>query len=172
MRNFYERISDVRILLFSGGVALVCMLLLYSSMGRVLPEGVPGVFSLQTAFSRERLLRIISLWGEDALREYLRLTYLDFLYALAYSLFLLGLIVRLGRVSASRWKYAAGMPLLAGFLDWVENILHLIFLPTFRDLSAGVVFLFSLISALKWGLALFSLAVVLLLFIKYALGRG
>ncbi len=165
MRNM---ISKPGFLLLSGVFTLLFMLILYTSMARVLPSGAPGVFSLQTAFSKASLMSILSAWG-PALSTYLALMTVDFFYALSYGLFLSGLIEILTRKSRGL-SFLFYLPLGAAALDWAENVLHLIFLPDYETIRAGTVFIMSLISSLKWILAIISILAIIALLIKVLVG--
>ena len=167
MRN---TISKPGFLLLSGVFTLLFMSILYTSMAKVLPSGAPGVFSLQTAFSKARLVSILSAWG-PALGTYLALMAVDFFYALSYGLFLSGLIEILTRKSR-KLSFLFYLPLGAATLDWVENVLHLIFLPDYETISSSMVFFVSLLSSIKWGLAIISILAIILLLIRALIDLG
>ncbi len=153
------------LVVLSGVFTVFFMIILYSSMGRALGPGIPGVFSMQTAFSRDRLFYILSCWG-PALETYLRLTWLDFLYALSYGVFLSGLLGILLRGTSGGLSCILYIPLIAAGLDWAENFLHLYLLPHYRNLSQEWIFIVSLLSSLKWFLAFLSLLFLVILGIK------
>ncbi len=147
------------------------MAVLHAQMGGALPSGAPGVFAMQTCFSKARLLWILSKWGHGALRVYLGLMWVDFIYALAYGFFLASLLGLLLKVEGkpARWKFVLlSLPLLASFLDWTENLLHILLLPEIQRLPEVVVFLMALLSSAKWCFALTAIAAVLFLLVYKA----
>ncbi len=138
-------------------------------MARELPPHAPGIIPMELAFTKGKLVQILNSWGK-ALNTYLKIMWIDYLYALAYGVFLAGLFSMVSREQGKppgRGKILFfSLPFLAGVLDWVENTLHLALLPGYRSLSAPTVFALSLISLVKWLAALVSILAIAFFLVK------
>lgn len=94
----------------------------------------------------------------------------DMIYPLIYGPLLILLLLALVRKSLgvkSNWQYLAFLPLLAIGFDYLENFSTLYLLAHFDSFSASDVAYGSMMTQLKWGAVLLSLAIFLLVGIRY-----
>lgn len=143
------------------GVLTVAFMLFFSSADRAAPEGTPGVIELELAFSEERFSDIVHQWavaGTLPLQE--RNLWIDFLFPCAYAVLLSSLLAWVAKGLYEEWPRGfvilLALPLVAGLLDWVENVLLLILLRDTSSFSAPMILVASAVSLVKWVLLLVS----------------
>ncbi|NSW54170.1 MAG: hypothetical protein HPY85_16840 [Anaerolineae bacterium] len=149
-------------------VVLLCLAAFAIIQGDAL-RGKTGLFTMQTAYSVESMQAILAEWGEDGVRAYLNMMYVDFLFPLAYAVALSGAIANL----TSHEHYEPGgdtlflAPLAAGVLDWVENIFHIFMLQQPQALDPLPTLLAALAASAKWALLAVSVAAVVVGVLKW-----
>lgn len=113
-----------------------------------------GVLQLQLSFDKNRGIEIINSWGETGIDHFNRWIFTDYIYALAYSLFLASLTVFLvtkkGKGSYSVCRYIVFIAFVSGVLDSLENTMELLFINNPYEFSARLFFLHSVVALLKW----------------------
>lgn len=121
-------------------------------------RGKTGLFTMQTRFTVESMQAVLTEWGKDGVRAYLNLMWVDFLFPAAYAVFLASAMMRTHNNTHLR---AYLLPLVAGALDWVENLFHLFLLPNAsQTLQPLPTFLAALAASLKWGLLFLSVGLI------------
>ena len=113
------------------------------------------VLVFQCSLTPESFRKILEGWGERGLAYYHSHYYPDFLLPVAYALLLRGLIFRL------RGKTILMLlPVIAGFADQVENVIHLT-LTLKQELIPTPFFYLGLVAVyLKWFAALASIGII------------
>ncbi len=144
-----------------GGVLTVAFMLFFSSADRAAREGTPGVIELELAFSEDRFSDIVHQWavaGTLPLQQ--RNLWIDFLFPCTCAVLLSSLLAWVAGGSYEEWSRGfvilLALPLVAGLLDWVENVLLLFLLKDSSDFSAPLIFMASAVSLIKWVLLLVS----------------
>ena len=148
------------------GVLTALFLLYFGATERAAPVGTPGVLELELAFTAQRFDSIVGQWAEDGtLAVQQRNLWLDLFFPFAYGGLLTGLLglLALPRSGEPKLRHAIllPLPLVAGFLDWIENGLLIWLLGQSSNHSPTLVLLMSTISSIKWLLLLISGVVVI-----------
>lgn len=167
LTRLYFKLTNPWLALVSGALAGFLFSRLAAGL-ETLPPGAPGIFALQLAFTPQRFQFVLEQWGDDAVQHYVTGMWLDYIYPVAYSLALAGLLAWLTsrpNQAPARWQLTLfSLPLIAGLLDWVENSLHLLMLAVLHSSSSPVlVFIASLAAAIKWTFAAISILAILVL---------
>lgn len=119
-----------------------------------------GILDFDRGYSRERVLQVFDSYGADGWVLYQRIQLLDLLNPAIYSLFFASLTYLLWRHSRAVWLVV--LPLLAGALDYAENLTLFLLSRSYPDISAWLVSVSSALSIIKN--AALSAAVLALLF--------
>jgi len=157
--NYLKFFARSYILLLSGLSAI--SLFWWLETTALIPSGVPGVIHLQLAFSLSRFNDILQSWGSEAVNQYRHTMWIDYLYAIAYGVFLSGALFRIGlsfQLRKQIIKIFALIPILVTLLDWAENTFHLYLLN--HEATRIPVLIVSIIAAFKWWLALQSVLLI------------
>lgn len=113
-----------------------------------------GVIALQLAFVKSEGMRIVTGWGTTGIHRFQQWLWVDYLYAVAYGLFLTSLLARTARRHFVRPQVGARVlmlcPLLASSLDWMENSLELLFIQDPGAVSRLLFWCHSLLASIKW----------------------
>lgn len=113
------------------------------------------VIALQLSFQKSSGLKIANGWGESGISNFKKWIFTDYFYALSYALFLgsllSGLIVKNGKEKQFSYTWVIPLAFIAGFLDWIENTIELLFLNNPTDCSNMLFFVHSIIATIKWG---------------------
>jgi len=154
-------VSKSAVLIISG---ILTSLLFYwlQNLSKV-PAGGPGIINLQLAFSLHHFNEILQAWGPDAVRQFQHTMWIDYFYAVAYGIFLSGVLFSIGsrlQIRPKRLLFFAWLPLVASLLDWTENTIHLILLREGAN-DAGVL-LASVIASVKWWLLIQSVLLIMI----------
>lgn len=157
------------------GVLAVAFMVFFASADGAAPEGTPGIVDLELAFSEERFSAIVHQWavaGTLPLQE--RNLWIDFLFPCAYAVLLSSLLAWVANGLYEHWPRGfvilLALPLVAGLLDWVENVLLLILLRDTSSFSAPMILAASTVSLVKWLLLVVS-ALVTVYYVLRRLGR-
>lgn len=147
---------------------------------RIRPEDAPSVVDLELAFSAASFKHVLLRWGSAGVAAFRESLAADFLFPIAYGLFLAALYVwtatGLGQPIRPAFAYASWV---AAGLDWIENAL-LLWLTwsvgdekTLAGLSPSptLVWIMSSAAALKFALLFLSAAGTLLALFASACGR-
>lgn len=113
-----------------------------------------GVLQLQLSFDKNLGIEIINSWGETGTDHFNRWIFTDYIYALAYSIFLASLtaflVTKQGKGSYSISRYFVFLAFASGVLDSLENTMELFFINNPYGFSDSLFFLHSVVSLLKW----------------------
>ncbi len=151
MINFLGRPST----LFSSFVFVCVMFVVVMFYANPMIDGGDGsgLLSLQLAFYREAGEAIVSRWGDKGVDNFKAWIFLDYIYAVAYSLFLASLLSFLALKNARRLKYEnliIGLSFSAGVLDCVENTIEVFFVDNPSGFPEVVFFAHSVFALIKW----------------------
>ncbi len=170
MNDLLKRLSSRKVILPALVVVVVCTVFLMKIEQQVVSNPDWGFLKMQLSFSRFEFFSVVKTWGSNGLKLYLNTLWLDYIYAVAYTILLLGGIEHFKNMllkyepqqqpAVQKKDYFALLPLLAGIADFIENSLHLFI---FKLQYTGWVSAAIVISVIKWG----ALTISLLLFLKY-----
>ena len=157
MNRFYKK-TTLYLLLFSTLVMAIVMYVSGAPLKTI--ETASGILNLEFANTQQKVNNIISVWKNasttnvDVIAAAKKNTYFDFLFLLYYAFFLYSCCKQLALSLAAKKKFAlwlndaAGLALLAGILDFAENIGMLISLA--ERGSDNIAFATAAISISKW----------------------
>jgi len=135
-----------------------------------------GILALQLAFDKELGIEIINGWGAKGIETYNRWYFVDYLYAVSYSVFLASLlsflIYRKNIENSSVLKTIPLIALAAGACDWLENTLEFIFIQNPAIFSSHLFFFHSIVAVVKWIAVLIAVVSVIYLLIRPVQGGG
>lgn len=135
-----------------------------------------GILALQLAFDKELGMEIISSWGAKGIDAYNCWYFVDYLYAVSYSVFLASLlsflIFRKNIENSSVLKTIPLIALAAGACDWLENTLEFIFIQNPAIFSSHLFFFHSVVAVVKWIAILIAVVSVIYLLITPVPGDG
>jgi hypothetical protein len=141
------------------GLLTVALILFFSSADRPTPEGTPGVMERGLAFPEGRVSDSVRQWtveGFPPLRE--RYLWIDFLFPCAYADLPSSLLPWVAKGWYGEWRrglvVVLALPLVAGLLDRVENVLLLILLGGTSSFSTLMILGAAAISEVEWVLRL------------------
>jgi hypothetical protein len=139
-------------------IAITGIVYLISQIGisMIIHPIVSSVARLQTTVSSDVVLSIINEWLKTGdVQYYLRHFYLDFAHPFWYSLFLASAISRIFNVISiqNKYNFLLLLPFVAGLLDLIENVLHLIFIADTANITPAMTFMSGTASMTKWTLA-------------------
>ncbi len=148
----------------------VAYLLSQAAIGSILHElDPPTVLRLQTTFSVEVFTSILEQWRSAGLIDTYWSHYrLDFPHPILYSALLAALLARAFDANGlgPRYDRLLLVPFIAGALDLVENLSHVIMLGDETRIAQPLVALSGLAANLKWLGALGSMVAVIVLFAR------
>lgn len=150
-------------------IGTIAMMVVMAKTGAILktPEAPMGILSLEFAYNNSKTTPIINSWASisraDVITAAKHNTYWDFLFLFFYAGFLFMACKKIAAKTASGFSKAgnnlAKGALLAGFLDIIENIGMLL---TLDDQGSSAIALgTTIVSIIKWILALFAVLYVL-----------
>ena len=133
-----------------------------------------GILDFEFAWTKEQILTIFSIWGEDGRILQAAGVYWDFLYIFGYAIPLFALILFFSRKLEDRVAtigfYMSLTPIVAGIFDLIENINLLIMLNMTPDFASFVPLITSISATIKFGFlivgAIFFLVALVLFIIK------
>lgn len=135
------------------------------------PLGIGAFLRLQISFSKDFTIQTFELWKADGVFHYYQLhLFPDLLHPLFYAFFLVSTLANLLKQDGAAEKYGSVLflPLVSGLCDYLENVIQFIFLsrPDYSRVTDLLVFITSLASSIKWGLAALSLFAILALAVR------
>lgn len=155
--------------------SLIFMLIMFSIvMFSINPQidGINGigVIKLQLSFNKDVGIDIIESWGETGVSNFKRWIFVDYIYALSYSVFFASLlsllILQKGKVKLFKYTWVVVLSFVAGAFDWIENTLELFFINNPLGFSDSLFFLHSIIATLKWAAVPIAVVYVVALVVK------
>lgn len=112
-----------------------------------------GILDFDQGYTHGRVIEVFSSYGEAGMTLYSRIQLLDLLNPALYSLLISSLVYLLVRHSKVIWLSI--IPLLAGLLDYFENLTLYLLVKSYPDISVSLVSFSSALSIIK-NIALFS----------------
>ena len=106
-----------------------------------------SILDFDFGYSEERVLEVLGSYGEEGMALYGRIQLLDILNPAIYSLFFASILYLLFKKGGFAWVVI--LPLLAGALDYAENITLYILSSSYPDISGTIVSLSSSLSIVK-----------------------
>jgi hypothetical protein len=156
-----ETTPSQNIVIFSTGVAAISSVIIFLLMRPVeaalKAASNYGVMELEFAWTIEQIENIFHSWTSDLIDQELAVTYLDYLFLLAYSIFLAGFTLLITRKILTGQIQLAGLymtlvPFVAAIFDAIENLNLILMLASPANFPAFSPFLASLFASLKFGL--------------------
>ncbi|MFP4446669.1 MAG: hypothetical protein ACLFPD_10545 [Desulfosudaceae bacterium] len=170
---FREKGGIPRVALISGLLFVVSQVAIYLVIRELPPE---KLVALQTTFSRAEFLSIIATWKMTGVLDSFKTHfYFDFFHPLWYSIFLASLMAMAFNLNkiAAKYNRLLIIPFLAGFLDLVENSVHVFLLHNIGATTGTKIFVSALAANLKWLLAGVGIVIVVVLLARrVAAGRS
>jgi len=167
--------SDL-ILLIVAALAIVILLAINIMIFEPLAYSVYkySILDFEFAWTKEQILIIFGIWGDEGMALQEAGLYWDFLYIIGYTVPLFALILLVSRKLDERilniGLYMSLTPIIAGIFDIIENINLLVMLNEAPAFASFVPLIASLSATIKFGLlivgAIFFLVALILLVIK------
>ncbi len=165
MKNYLEFVSKGRRL----GILFAAVLVLLVLVFPALPVG-GEMLDVRTGYTDADVVAAMEGYGEQGRRVYAwSSALLDTLLPVLYVSLLAGLLYRL-RPSAATWRLAF-LPVAAGVLDLCENVLVIVMLNRFPDVSASLATTASFFTSVKWYAMWLSMVLVLVFAVVAAIRR-
>lgn len=172
LATFREKFGTPRAVVFFLVVYLITQAVIASILH---PLGATDFFLAQTTFSRETYLSYVTRWQAEGLIERYYLHYwFDFVLPFWYALLLGSMLahgVKLNGV-APRWNGAFVVPFVAGTMDLVENVFHLVFLSDLSAISRPMIAASAFAANTKWALVAAAIVAVIALYGRAILKRS
>ncbi len=166
-----EKISRPKHLILGGLVSIIIAIML-GYLTQIMINDVYGDFViLDTRLGGYSFTDIQATFdgiGIEGLGVWLQIYALDFLFPFVYSVsMMIGINLELNKLefSTKRFRPLVFLPLAAGIMDYIENILLLSQILSYPNLSAFVIAIASVVTQLKWVLVLVSFSVIVFLLI-------
>lgn len=164
--SYIETFGRLRIVITFGLIYFASQFII----GTIISEiGAKELLALQTTLDAGTFKSIIQNWqARGLIGTYVSHFYFDMFHPIWYSIFLssfLAFIIKKRKIEKFS-SLLVVLPFIAGILDCIENIMHLLFLRRPGYIIAPLVIFSGLSAIMKWALASLSilLIVVLLLF--------
>jgi len=150
-----QRLSTPRNILILLLITVVFAVLI---MGIVQPQllaasgGLP-VLDMRFTYTYDEALNLLTQLGEEGRHLYSVMQLLDTVFPAAYGLSMalaLGLLTARLFPNSHTHALVLLLPILAALLDYVENILVATQIAAFPDLSASIISVAAIVTALKW----------------------
>ena len=133
-----------------------------------------GILDFEFAWTKEQILIIFDIWGDEVMILQAGGVYWDFLYIVGYTVPLFALILVVSRKLNEKilniGLYMSLTPFIAGIFDIIENINLLVMLNEAPDFASFAPLIASLAATIKFGFlivgAIFFLVALILLVIK------
>ena len=107
------------------GVFFIVMLLSVMLLFNPMIDGGNGMglIDLQLSFDKTKAIAIVKSWGENGVLNFNKWIFTDYIYALSYALFFSYLMAHFKATKSQQL-----IPYFAGFFDWIEDSLELVFI--------------------------------------------
>lgn len=163
----FNALAVKEFLIFTGTFFVLTAFAMVTTDSFVRPEGCAGLIPLELAFTKEAFERIIGECGAQGVRAHLILVWIDYLFIIAYTGFLGNLTGSLVKgLERGRALTYFSLPMLAGALDVIENLLLQSQLSNPDNLSGLVIFAASTAAAIKF--VLITITVFLIAYYLFA----
>ncbi len=173
-RDFFSA-KMLKIIILAAFLGVLILTIVFQIQGAPVTAATGySVISFEFAFTQATAQTILSAWGTQWIPTMLLGTYLDFLYIISYSLFIMAVAILLVRKLEDKFQtfgmFIALSGFIAGALDVIENINLIIMLNnpiTFPSFAPTIA---TICAAIKFGLIFlalgFALAAIVLLLLK------
>ena len=118
-----------------------------------------GILDFDRGYTHGRVIEVFSSYSDAGMTLYLRIQLLDLINPALYSLLISSLVYLLVRRSKVIWLSI--IPLLAGLLDYLENLTLYLLVQSYPDISESLVSFSSALSIIK-NIALFGTTTALI----------
>lgn len=161
MDFLFQAVAVRQYLIFSGSFLAITALVMFLLDAQMVPEGCPGMLSLELTFTKGAFTDIVNACGVDGVGAHLVMVWVDYLLIIAYVGFLANLLGSLVRhLEYDKALRYFSVPIYAGLLDVAENTLLVIELSNTESLSGALIFLASLFAVGKFILIAASIALI------------
>ncbi|MDY6825132.1 MAG: hypothetical protein SWH68_15265 [Thermodesulfobacteriota bacterium] len=167
LSSLRKKIGTRRMAVVSGSLFVCSQVTIYFIIRDLPPE---KLLALQTTFSRETFLSIIGAWKlGGVLPAFKAHFYVDFFHPVWYSVFLASLMAICLNINGIHRKYDILLliPFAAGFLDLVENTVHVVILSNIAGATRGKILAGALAATAKWLLAGIGILIVAWLTVQW-----
>jgi hypothetical protein len=159
----FNALAVKEFLIFTGTFFALTAFAMMTTDSFVRPEGCAGMIPLELAFTKPVFERVLTGCGEQGVRAHLILIWIDYLFIIAYTGFLGNLVGSLVKgIERGRALTYFSLPMLAGALDVIENLLLQSQLSNPDNLSGLVIFAVSIAASIKFLLLIATIAVIVL----------
>ena len=172
MNFFFNALAVKEFLIFTGTFFALTAFAMYTTNVFVKPGSCTGVIQLELAFTKSAFENFLSVCGEKGIRAHLILIWIDYLFIIAYTGFLgnvLGSLVR--GMERGRAVAYFSLPIYAGALDVIENLLIQSQLSSPDNLSGLIILAASIAASIKFLLLIATVALIAF-FLYTAVTRG
>ncbi|MEQ9618676.1 MAG: hypothetical protein RIG61_05845 [Deltaproteobacteria bacterium] len=172
MSFLFEALAVKQYLLFSASFFALSGFIMIATDNLVRPAGCPGIIPLELSFTKTAFNNIVSACGATGVRSHIILIWIDYIFIFAYTGFLANLLGSLVRgIERGHAIAIFSLPVLAGFLDIIENTLILTQLSSPENLSGIVIFTASTAALLKFLLLAASIGLIIYYLFHAAKGK-
>ncbi|MHA1758668.1 MAG: hypothetical protein ACTSVV_18025 [Promethearchaeota archaeon] len=171
LKNLEEKPKN-KILIICAILSLVAFLIINSIMSPIESslKGSTGygVLEFELAWNADTIRTIFNAWGTEGMEKELFVTYIDFLYIIAYSILIFSLNLLITRQIKGKLKefglIISIFPFIAGIFDIIENINLILMLTNEAFIDMGSPLIASLCASIK-----FTLLIVAIIYFFIAL---
>lgn len=158
----YGFLAIKEFLIFTGTFFVLTAFAMYTTNAFVKPGSCTGVIHLELAFTKQAFGDFLSLCGTKGIRAHLILIWIDYLFIIAYTGFLGNLMGSLVRgLERGRALAYFSLPIFAGALDVIENLLLHSQLSNPDNLSGLIIFAASAAASIKFLLLIATVALII-----------
>lgn len=160
--NFlFNALAVKEFLIFTGTFFALTAFAMFTTDTFVKPGSCTGVIPLELAFTKSAFEKFLSLCGPKGIRAHIILIWIDYLFIIAYTGFLGNLLGSLVKgLERGRAVAYFSLPIYAGALDVIENLLLQSQLSSPDNLSRLIILAASIAASIKF---LLLIATVLLI---------
>ncbi len=174
LNTFYKSFGRPVIIIES----FIGMIIIIICMSTIASHGIgakgEAAIGLEFVYTKEGFTSILNTLGENGVNVYKSAVLIDCLFPFMYSTFLASIIAYLLSLKNEHSKYSLiffSFPFLAGLVDWVENIMHIIFMANVSAITDELVFISGLFSIMKWVFIFFSIIYIMFNFLLLSLKK-
>ncbi len=168
LNKIRQKIGNWKIVIIFGILYIISQLIIVSILHNL---DTKQVFELQTTFSSDTFHEIINSWKNNGILGFYKKHFIfDFPHPIWYSIFFGSFMSKLFHLNlvGEKYNYLILLPFIAGILDLLENILHVVIvLSDISNISKIAVLISGMATNLKWFFAFVSLFIIVVMIIKY-----
>jgi hypothetical protein len=157
----FNALAVKEFLIFTGTFFVLTAFAMLTTDSFVRPEGCAGIIPLELAFTQPAFERIVAECGAQGVRAHIILIWIDYLFIIAYTGFLGNLVGSLVKgLERGRAVTYFSLPVYAGALDVIENLLLQSQLSNPDNLSGLIILAASIAASIKFLLIIATIAVI------------